>query len=291
MEKVNNQTTNDVLCTPKTYLAFYICLSIVIILGNVLVVYVCTRKKLFEHPTWRIQLSLSFVDILTGVIGLNWSIVAIFCPFNSLPMTVTGCVVWLMTFMSLHQLLLLASERYIAVTYPLHHAQYMPNARVDKLLVVSWVTALFIGTCLTIVFYVDQFILYTLQFLYIIAMVTVMCVLHYKVFKVAKTQQTKITVNVPIINRKVIRPKNETRATKTSVIICAVFIVCLLPTILFNSLSIILTALNRPMQNESFQTFGYVLNFCLYANSAINPFIYCMRNREFRRQLKDICRI
>ncbi|XP_071961297.1 melanocortin receptor 5-like [Antedon mediterranea] len=291
MTDVQNKTTFVIIYTfHSSLVVLWMSMSILIICGNLLVMWVCIKRRMYENGVWRIQLSLSVVDFISGILSIQWYLTLNLFHGNSVLNVITSGSSWWMVFISEQHLMILAIERYVNVKYPLRHAQYLPNRRIDKLIVFAWGS----GTCVAawasyFFFFVERKIFYLSQTMYICFILFVLCALHFSVYKLAKNQERRI-FSIRVIGENERANKNEMRATKTSIIIFSMFFVCFAPITVYYIHS---TISYYRHQNDSiiFATVDLVLVGLLYANSFMNPLVYSVRNREFKREFKRILKI
>ncbi|XP_033120012.1 histamine H2 receptor-like [Anneissia japonica] len=273
------------------YLFLWTVISVIIITGNALVVFVSIKNNMHEHMNRRILLSLSVVDFATGIFGLSW-IVIDKAPETEATTIATSIIyqsMWLCNSLSQWHILLLACERYIAIVYPLRYLQLASNKRVNFAIILAWICGTMICLCATPLAYFVNNKAYFFSTDIIIQLLTFICLSfsHIKVYIEAKRQVSKISsIENQLRHEKVKKRKKEYRATKTTMVVYGAYLVCYCPYIIYIIPSCILLYINHGTALLNSTLIHYLL-MLLYANAGMNPVIYSYRNGSFMRNVID----
>ncbi|XP_007945564.1 trace amine-associated receptor 6-like [Orycteropus afer afer] len=289
--------------------AVFGCGAVLAVFGNLLVMISVLHFKQLHSPTSFLIASLACADSLVGVIVMPFSMVRSvescwyfgerFCTFHT-------CCDVAFCYSSLFHLCFIAIDRYIAVTDPLVYPTKFTVSVSGICISLSWVLpmvysgAVFftggndegleelvsalncIGGCQTVVnqnWVLIDFLLFFIPSL-------VMIILYSKIFLVARKQAKKIentssktesssgTYNVRVAKR-------ERKAAKTLGVTMLAFLILWLPFMIDSFFDSFLGFLTPSKVYEIFCWFAYY-------NSALNPLIYGLFYRWFRRAIKLI---
>ncbi|KAL1023505.1 hypothetical protein UPYG_G00041690 [Umbra pygmaea] len=302
-----------------TLYAFFTMGIVCTVVGNFLVVLAIAYFKQLQSPTNSFVMSLAVADCLVGLVVMPYSMVrtvegcwlfgALFCQIHS-SLDVMLCTA------SIFHLSCIAFDRYYAVCNPLVYHQKMSHGRVALLIVVCWAIPLFISfgpimlglhkagvdvapllpddAC---IFLVNRVYAVMASLVAFYLPMGVMLVAYWKIYKAAKRQAMQISAmesqfssGVGKDSSKKQRHRNamrrERKAAKTLGIIMGVFLLFWLP---FFTLNIVDPFINYATAGEVWEVFLWLG----YINSSLNPFLYGLFNRSFRRAFMMImgCRI
>lgn len=281
-------------------------LTIIVIFGNALVILtVCSRQKLQKH-NYLILTSLAVNDFLTGLISIPLEIHlrTVRSEFTCKLDSAEWFFIWNYVFIfgSLTHLLLVSTDRYIAVTRPLRYESILTTRRIAIMLTIAWCIPLSYGVarinvdrsqttgslyayCLGLrgdstggvasaVFdLIVPVSVLVVGFILVILNIHVLLIAFRQANRIADMTRALDTHHHPTINDHNAR---HIKATKIILSMVASFIVCFMPTGLFLGLA---TRIQDDAWYVTADDVAYTL-FC--ASSAINPVIYCSRDRVFR---------
>uniref|UniRef100_A0A8C4RHY2 G-protein coupled receptors family 1 profile domain-containing protein n=1 Tax=Erpetoichthys calabaricus TaxID=27687 RepID=A0A8C4RHY2_ERPCA len=266
------------------------------ILGNLLVVISVSHFRQLHTPSNLIVLSLAAADFLVGIFLMPFIIIQIiegcwyfgntFCYFHAL-------FSFLLTSVSISNLIFIAIDRYVAVCDPLLYSTKITIPMVQISITASWLLSILstwaimyfkgcyftfdiasvcLGECVWL--YNDILGLVDLCISFILPC-TVMVSLYAKIFMVARRHLKIINlVNQPTFkieeSQKKIPKKSERKAAKTLGIVIFVFLLCWVPFSLYLA------------------SVQVIVNFLTTMNCCVDPIIYALFYPWFRKSLKMI---
>ncbi|XP_036451419.1 trace amine-associated receptor 13c-like [Colossoma macropomum] len=304
---INSSCRKEVRTGPGNILLFIFlsCVSVCTVFLNLLVIISISHFKQLHTPTNLLILSLAVADLLVGlfVMPVNimmlidscWYLGKIMCSiypiFNGISMS--G---------SIYSLILIAVDRFIAVTDPLLYSTRVTVCKTLLLIILGWSFSLlyaFIflyfndhllpsqaltgcyGEC---VIYVKYSWLVGNIAIFFLAPCSVILILYSIIFKVARRQAKAVRAVTRVASNKhgpKVSRSSEAKAAKTLGIVIFVHLACWIPYSLsvekITSLSVVWT----------------VFAWIIYMNSSMNPLIYAILYPWFRASVKYIitCRM
>ena len=148
LDKETNKSQSDTFKLGITIL--YCCgesaISMLILIGNSLVLRaIHTERKLQTFTNYFIS-SLAIADLLVGALGIPLSLVAFF----GYPKGFIGCLfvntlVIMLTQISIFGLVTISIERYVAIRYPFFYQQHSRTRNALIAITISWVLAILVG--------------------------------------------------------------------------------------------------------------------------------------------------
>ena len=268
--------------------------------GNLLTSYAVYRNQRLRALPNMFVIALAVSDILMSTFCMPFSVVTLFrgrwifgegvCRFG-------GFAVLTFAMASLQTMGLIAVSRYFCVVKPEKYAILFKKQRALLYIAVVW--------CLALVGSVPPFFiknagfefqpgkamcLYTfernipyvifLELVYIAAPLTVIQICYAKVFySVSRSNRVfSLENNLHQLRANV----EEAKVTKTLAAVVVGFTCCWLPVGVMDYIDV---AQGKPtLPRQAYLTYG----FLIYLSSTINPFIYGVTNRQFRREFKAI---
>uniref|UniRef100_A0A8C4IXC5 G-protein coupled receptors family 1 profile domain-containing protein n=1 Tax=Dicentrarchus labrax TaxID=13489 RepID=A0A8C4IXC5_DICLA len=264
------------------------------VVGNFLVVLSITYFKQLQSPTNSFVMSLAVADCLVGLLVMPYSMIR----------TIEGCWYFGVLFCRLHSSLdvmlctasifhlsCIAFDRYYAVCNPLLYSLKMSRSRVALLIVVCWAVPMLISfgpimldlhiagvdvllpedVC---VFLVNRIYAVMASLVAFYLPMAIMLVAYWKIFKAAKRQARQINSSKKQRHRNTM--KRERKAAKTLGIIMGVFLIFWMPFFTVNIVDPFIEYSTEVVVWDIFLWLGYI-------NSSLNPFLYGLFNRSFRR--------
>ncbi|XP_046729866.1 trace amine-associated receptor 7d-like [Silurus meridionalis] len=290
--------------SPAVYILLYVCSAAVVLLtvcGNLLVIIsVCYFKQL-HTPTNMLVLSLAASDLLVGLFVMpfhfTWLIESCWM-FGHVFCILYNFMSFQLTSVSVGNVVLIALDRYIALSNPFLYLMDVTSTIVRTLICLAWVFSFIYnfvffyingnftgfspcpGECLVEAFD-DLGSLIDLMFIIVIP-TGLMLILYFQVFVIARRHANAIrelTRNFKNVSDEM---KSERKAAKVLGIVVFVFLACLVP-------YYVCTLMGKV-------TSSYIVNNILilfFLNSSINPIIYALFYTWFQKCTKMIltCKI
>ncbi|XP_012689511.2 trace amine-associated receptor 13c-like [Clupea harengus] len=284
------------------YLIFSV-ISIVTVFVNLLVIISISHFKQLHTPTNLLILSLAVADLLIGLIVI---------PVEAIKLTETcwyfgqefcfifQCIVYALLSSSVGHLVVIAIDRYVAVSDPLLYIQRITVSKALISISLIWSCSVLYNLVLlycnrSVHFSGDHRLCHGQCFLYIsfewgmfdiicsfVAPCAVMITLYLRIFQVATYQVSvinSISAGVGYADDTKMPRKSEGKAAKTLGIVVAVYLLCWIPYYLC-----LLTA----DASESSAIAITFLTWILYTNSCVNPLIYALFYSWFKTAVRHI---
>ncbi|XP_049325056.1 trace amine-associated receptor 13c-like [Astyanax mexicanus] len=305
----NNASCRKQVRSDPAYIFLFIflsCISVCTVILNLLVIISISHFKQLHTPTNLLILSLAAADLLVGMFVMPVKIIQLknscwyfgdtACSVSEIS---TGCL----AAVSLYSLVLIAVDRYIAVSDPLHYNTIITVCKTSLFIVLGWsVSVMYIitmyyfndhllpsqistscyGECVVIVKYSWVIIDLVVCF---VAPCSLILILYLRVFNAARHQAKSVrSVTNAFSQRHKPARSPETKAAKTLGFVIFGYLACWIPYYL-SSLTV-----------ESVKTSSVVstvFSWLIYINSSVNPLIYAIFYPWFRTSVKIIvtCRI
>lgn len=300
---INQTTINETLTffglTKKQewlslFLVFIMC---IMLFGNGIIIYAIIRFRRLRTPTNQFVVALALADIIMAL-SLPYQIVFYLCP--SLYTMKQACLMRYITFLlpcgtSLTHVLAITVDRYLSVMQPLRYITLMTNQRVFLISGVLWMYSLILGsvplywndwnqtqTCIfTEVLTPGYIVLLLVHFLLIGLLILI---LYVRIFSV-----TRKLLKGPLIQSTCLfnyDPNSQYRKKTRSLLLYGIivgffcflwlpfFVVVLIQMLWFNNWAI-------------FQA-GRITTLLGLISSVINPVIYVVLNKPFRKTIKQM---
>ncbi|XP_053347100.1 trace amine-associated receptor 13c-like [Clarias gariepinus] len=287
------------------YILLYVCSAAVVLLtvcGNLLVIISVYHFKQLHTPTNILILSLSVSDFLVGTLVmppmLIWRIES--CWFFDMHYCIIFLVTsYFLTSLSIYNIALIAVERYLALSNPFLYTDTISSTTMCIVVCSNWFVCLvyntafyyFNGSFTHFVLCPGDCYLFLHGILFAIDLVitficpcSVIIILYTLVFVIAKKHATAIRQlnnHTQAKTQKITSHlmKSERKAAKVLGILVFVFLGCLLPYFIYSLLGDIIEIQEETLQN---------LAVLVYLNSTVNPVIYALFHRWFRKCIKFI---
>ncbi|KAM9306601.1 adenosine receptor A2b-like [Pholidichthys leucotaenia] len=305
------------------YMALELLIAGLAVAGNVLVCWsVCINSNL-QTVTNFFMVSLAVADIAVGLLAIPFAITISvgFCSHFYGCLSI-ACFVLILTQSSIFSLLAIAMDRYIAINNPLRYSSVVTAWRAKAIIALCWIVAVGIGLtpmfgwntgrnftvptfpsggcpvgrtlCLFEGVVPLDFMVYFNFLGFVLVPLLVMLLIYLHIFIVAQRQLRLMSLKVtqaPVPGHGPPPPSSspwsilqrEVHAAKSLAIILGLFAVCWLPLHIINCHNHLCVGCPRPHY--------WVMNVAIilsHANSAVNPFIYAYRIREFRLTFRRI---
>lgn len=322
-EPTTGYTTSPAVHIMKALSLFIILL--VSLVGNILILLTIARDKSLHTKTSVFVGSLAIADLFTAVtsfsfmfvtvVCVGWKVIPWYCELNGVLSVIAFAT-------SMLTLGCIAIDRYHLIINSLHYATYITKAKVTALVTWTWSHAIILSllplTGWTEYTYVKPQHLctvdweYSLSFSSFVVLSTfsvplgIMGYCYYHIFKTARDQQRRVAVlevdsnllfhrvskfdergGSIMSNRSASRAKRfkrETKAAVTILVVIGTFVICWLP---FVITSIMIMFGSKDSISDSFFALS---SYLICVNSACNPIIYGIMNKQFRTSfVKYLC--
>ncbi|XP_072036998.1 adenosine receptor A2b-like [Amphiura filiformis] len=281
-------------------------IGIVGVVGNGLVCVVIWKVRREQNYTNSLIVSQSVIDFLTSVILIATviSLSAGALPPDNFALAVLYCIFWhsrVILFscwaISTFNLTAIAIERYLAVIHPFWYHQMFSRKHAWMLATTAWLIAPIMqtiigarqsvverGRCHSSSNPIEQSILGVIVFLW--DFFIPLCIMTFSFVRiVVRLHEMKTTPNANSndyaeIQRKIMKRKN---VTKTLVTVFLLFIICWTP----EQITFLQFNLGGKLEfGGAWHTIALIL---ATSNSAVNPFVYALRFKQYKEGLKSLC--
>ena len=262
---------------------------------NVLVIMaVKTRSRL--QSNYNILLAcLAGTDLLVGaasqpsyIVGQIYVMKGIslseYCRYHKLTNLLVLCPI----FASVFHLTLISIERFVAIKYTFHYMTIVAALHLKIAVVSSWVLA-FCPAILKSLSERLEFISSVLVVMVLFLNIFLIVFCHLSVYFVTRRHEKRIKCE-QVSPEAASEFAKEKKALKTTRIIIMALLVCLFPFFMYVFLWFVFS------KNSSYTGNVIILSHpvCIWLsslNSLCNPFIYCYRNKMFRKTCKELLRL
>ena len=166
-------------------------------------------------------------------------------------------------------------DRVIAIRFPFKYVNVMTTRNTLAAIVVVWLVALTFGAL-----YARNFISTSYVRTHNLSMLFTTLIMYIYIFFAAKRQENRVQ-NIPVGPTVAA----EKKVAKTIFIIVGTYILCWAPLFLF-------PAFVHPLRNPLLFRKGFLgIQILLAINSAVNPYIYCLRSKKYRTAFCKILRM
>lgn len=289
------------------YISLEVIIACLAVAGNVLVCWAVCLNSNLQSVTNLFVVSLAVADIAVGLLAIPFAITISVGPCAHFHGCLfIACFVLVLTQGSIFSLLAIAVDRYIAIKNPLRYHNVVTGRRAKTIVALCWIFSLTIGltpvmgwntggntTSSTIcpLGMIEcafegvvplHYMVYFNFFGCVLLPLLIMLVIYVHIFMAARRQLRLICAEVSPHSSKSTLQK-EIHAAKSLAIIVGLFAFCWLPLHITNCFNHLCDGCQRsPI---------WVMNIAIilsHANSAVNPFIYAYRIREFRHTFRRI---
>ncbi|XP_054836408.1 adenosine receptor A3-like [Eublepharis macularius] len=275
------------------YIAIEALIAVSAILGNALVIWVVKLISANQNTTFYFIVSLALADIAVGILVIPLAITV----SSGIMMHFYACLFvcsLLMVFShaSIMSLMAIAVDRYLRVKFPTQYKIIVTRRRIWMALGTCWFISLLVGLvpmfgwnlrnsqnpskleCYYQKVMNMDYVVYFSFFSWILVPLLIMCILYAEVFHII---QTKLKQNAAPIKGTGIFYRREFRTAKSLALVLFLFIVCWLPLCILNSISHFCQTCGIPVE------LLYVAILLSHTNSAMNPIVYALRIKKFRK--------
>ena len=164
-------------------------------------------------------------------------------------------------------------DRVIAIGFPFKYVASVTKQKAAVTIAVVWMISIALGALL-----IGELISIYVIAIYSAVLLLNTIVMYIYIFVKGKRQENRIqemTTRIPGVSA-------EKKVAKTIFTVVGIYAVCWLPTLL-------LPAFVNPSSEQFQQSFPWVMTL-LASNSALNPFIYCLKSQKYRLAFSKILR-
>ena len=264
---------------------FTITLILATIFGNVLVILAFVLHRRMRTVTNAFVVSLACTDLCVALFSMPvWVAYLLTGPMWILGATVIRA--WTMVDIligtaSIMNLMAISFDRVLCIRYPLQYSHWMTRRKVTAIIACVWIYSISVA--------VASFLLFTERLFNLIVFIMCFCVplpviitAHSIMFKTALRQIRQIRAIAPAQYAKSHNNfLKEFKAAKTLAVVVGAFVICWLPFVTLNVIySLCDPSFDCPVVKPEIIM---VAKWMHYGNSLLNPIIYTVMNREFRK--------
>ena len=258
-------------------------------LGNLLVIRALMKNSTIPATVKKLLSSLAFSDLAVGLCSqLMTAIIsavmlkmassgddlAFFCPTV---LIVRSYFTHLLAVASFLNVIVIAFDRLLAVSFHLRYQELVTPIRVTIVLVSLWLTS-----CVSAFLYIflPKDIEMAAAVISVIGYVLTTGA-YVRIYKVVRYHQNQIYSQNQLQNTQTREAHKQRKSAYNSLFVSVVFLACYLPflpcTILYSTNT----------SEISFLVAHFASIFLIYLNSSLNPFVYCWRYPEIRQSVKS----
>ncbi|XP_033115364.1 trace amine-associated receptor 7f-like [Anneissia japonica] len=271
------------ICTP---------LDLVIICGNAFVLIFIRQTPSLQVLQFTLIASLALVDLLTGIIAVPLYVLALvtrgddYIKIDSCNLLYIPLKICLVT--SFFHLLFITTDRYVSIIKPLKYRQIVTQTRVFCAIIFSWITASAFSFTQLLWKGEGIFLCYqsiaAQRYMILIMFPTGMFLLikmYFRIFMEARKHRNTITAQNTVGTLTTVQ--KNVKAAKTSALMVCCFIAAYLP---YSSKVFIILFIQR----SEMYWYDLMSELFICIGSAVNPFIYVFRHKQFSSALRRLLR-
>ena len=262
------------------------------VIGNAVVLWLFYKNQSLRTISNRFLASLCIADFLVGfVIDPIWIAIRFFTqPKRAGILKQVINVLWIhSTAATVFNLCCVSVDRFIAIRFPFRYQDIISKKRCYAVIIMVWLISLFLPFSRILVdnrTNIEQ-LWFSLTFITFVLPITVVVLCYFSIFKAARKQANRIQrenlqhsneMNAPV------RAIQNYKAIKTIGFVLGVFIVSWMPSLVVSVVDYV-TASDKCVDHRLAYVVWPWIEAIAFTSSAINPWIYCFRNGEFREVL------
>lgn len=262
-------------------------LALVSAVGNAVVIWTVYRTTTLHSVAYYFLAFLAMADFFVGIIDLPlWTaqiafVCDVFDNTNRLNIAVNFFYIHALA-CATFSLSAVSVDRYIAVKHALRYNALVTSRRCFHVLGIIWASSLLLASLQFIpiaqhvaeyYWLVSLLIVFALPFLLII-----FCYLH--IFTESR-RQIRLIATERSVHRRASQIQHK-RAAVTFAVIIGVLFLCVLPILLFSVTYALLESQDDEHLEDKFEKWFKWALLLTHINSVVNPWIYCVRKKEFR---------
>ena len=264
--------------------------SVVATLGNLLVIRALWKASSIPATLKSLFMSLAVSDLSVALIpqlilGVNIGVILrmevsedynfdIFCPIF-----LTSYLFFILFLVTASYLTVTATavDRFLAISLHLRYQELVTSKRVNISVMCLWLIS---ATAASVFLSIPQPHNLTVVAVIEFYGLLVTTVVYVHMYRVVRHHQNQILSQCQLYNDQAMEVLKAKKSALNSMFVYALFIVCYVP----NSCTTILLLIDK--SRMSFMLANHVSVFLILLNSSLNPFLYCWRYRELRRNVQ-----
>ena len=271
-------------------IVFCALLAVLATSGNLLVLLAIYGTTALHNVTNYFLASLAAADLSVGVIALpawlSWFFLSTDQDLNSeaKALSVFVDIIYIQSFSaSTYNLCAVTTDRYIAVRWPLRYHSLMTVKTFSTIVPFVWIFSILVS-CVRVMIKGHSFWLITAVVAFVVPLVVIFYCYAY-IWREAR-RQTRV-VSERTAGEMSTRAHNR-KSSVTVAIIIGVFLLCTLPMTVVTVTETVMEFLGLCELEDRFEKGSVWCLLVSFSNSAINPFIYAIRRKDFRNAFKRI---
>ena len=252
---------------------------------NVLILIAIYKKPALRSVTNYFLASLAIGDFFVGIVALPlWITGSLLARVadEKHPLNISvDCVYVLSVAVSTYNLCAVSLERYVGVIFPLRYSAIVTLRRFRCAVASVWVLSSFIAS-LRLAIHEDTYWMIVVSTVFFIPGV----IISYCYVCIFKEASRQVRVIGQQSDSALASQVHNKKASITIAIVIGVFFLTALPALAFAINEVVSQDGASCQEKKSLESWGTWALFLAYSNSAINPWIYAARKREFRDALK-----
>jgi hypothetical protein len=258
------------------------------VLGNTVVLLAFSRTKELRLISNVFLLSLVCSDLLVGLIVDPLYFVRQVKALQG----INDCDVWIAyltialfcTGASFLNLALISCERYVAIFHPFRYVRVLTVRRAIVIIASVWLSWILL-TLLRFAGLANRAV-YFICFAVIGTCYLTTSTIYFRIFREAKRHQNRINTEQQAGNKLVHANMRERKLAKTMAFIFGSLLLCYTPGMII----LFIRSKTGDTSDIMYVYYPWAENL-IFLNSALNPLIYCWRNREIRRAVFNVLKV
>ena len=259
------------------------------VIGNAVVLWLFYKNQSLRTISNRFLASLCVADFLVGlVIDPVWIAIRFFTqPKRAGILKQVINLLWIhSTAATVFNLCCVSVDRFIAIRFPFRYQDIISKKRCYAVIIMVWLISLFLPFSRILVdnrTNIEQ-LWFSLTFITFVLPITVVALCYFSIFKAARKQANRIqreNLQHPNEMNGPVRAIQNYKAIKTIGFVLGVFIVSWMPSLVVSVVDYV-TASDKCVDHRLAYVVWPWIEAIAFTSSAINPWIYCFRNGEFR---------
>ena len=266
-------------------------LSAITIFGNTMILLAIYRTPVLRTTSNYFIASLAVADFFVGlVMNPLYAVKAGLAILdNSHPLAVVAEVITLQTLTATtYSLCCVSIDRYLAIVAVFRYESYVTTARCLRFIILVWICSFVIAVPRLFITDFDK-----LPTLWLVSYIVLFIIplsgisfCYFYIYKAAKTQARRIACEHTMDRREATRIRKNRKATWTAAIVIGACFVLWFPSCILSFVQTLTSDECLKLHIDVFIWFW--VDTLAFASSALNPWIYFLRSREFKQALKKI---